>query len=74
MNQLGKKRSKLGEFLDYHKITQSNAAGRAGVNKETMSRLCNDDSYIPAFRTVSKIMRVVREVDSGVKISDFFNF
>lgn len=73
MNQLGKKRSRLGAFLDNQEITQNDAAMRAGVNKETMSKLCNDDEYVPTFRTISKIMKTIREIKPEANVSDFFN-
>ncbi|KOO46392.1 helix-turn-helix transcriptional regulator [Priestia koreensis] len=70
---LGKKRTKLGKFLDKHGRTQQELAKAAGVNKETVSKACSDPDYSPTVKTLSKLMKALRKLDSNVKAEDFFD-
>lgn len=70
---IGKKRSRVGKFLDKHGRTQSELAKVAGINKETVSKVCNEYSYIPNGKTIGKIMKALRKIDPNLKSEDFFD-
>jgi predicted transcriptional regulator len=71
---LGKKRSKLGKWLDRRGITQTWLAKASGVNRNTINDLAAGDSdRAPNARTMSKILKALREVDPRVKSDDFWS-
>ncbi|KKX53282.1 MULTISPECIES: hypothetical protein [Brevibacillus] len=70
---LGKKRSRLGKFLDERGIKQQWLANEAKLNKKTISQLATDDDYIPAGQTMRKVLQVLRRVDPKVKQDDFWS-
>lgn len=71
---LGKKRSKLGKWLDRRGITQTWLAKASGVNRNTINDLAAGDSdRAPTARTMSKILKALREVDPRVKSDDFWS-
>ncbi|TDK58126.1 XRE family transcriptional regulator [Bacillus salipaludis] len=71
---LGKKRSKLGRWLDNRGISQTWLAEKAGVNRNTINELAaGDTDRSPTTRTISKIIKALREVDPSVKADDFFD-
>jgi hypothetical protein len=70
---LGKKRSRLGKFLDARGIKQQWLADEAKLNKKTVSQLATDDEYIPAGRTMKKVLQALRKVDPNVKQEDFWS-
>lgn len=70
---LGKRRTKLGRYLDKSGYTQNELAKAAGVNKETVSRACNDPDYSPTVKTLQKIVKALRHIDPSVKADDFFD-
>lgn len=70
---LGKKRSKLGKFLDKQGYTQQDLVRAAKIDKATASKVCNDDEYVPSGKTIQKIMKAIRGIDPGKKAEDFFN-
>jgi predicted transcriptional regulator len=71
---LGKKRSKLGKWLDNRGISQTWLAKRSGVNRNTINDLVAGDSErAPTTRTIGKILKALREVDPNVKSDDFFD-
>lgn len=71
---LGKKRSKLGKWLDRRGITQTWLAKKSGVNRNTINDLtAGDNDRAPTARTMSKILKALREVDPGVKSDDFWS-
>lgn len=70
---LGKRRTRLGRFLDKRGRTQMELAKAAGVNKETISRACSDPNYSPTVKTLSKIMKAIRQLDPNAKPEDFFD-
>ncbi|MFC5528458.1 transcriptional regulator [Cohnella yongneupensis] len=49
---LGKRRSKFGRFLDKHEIDQEDIRRETGLNKDTVSKACNEDE--PALRGITK--------------------
>jgi predicted transcriptional regulator len=71
---LGKKRSKLGRWLDNKGISQQWLAKTSKVSRSTVSDLCKGDSeHAPTQSTIKKIMNALRKIDPGVKADDFFD-
>lgn len=71
---LGKKRSKLGKWLDKRGISQTWLAAKSGVNRNTINALTSGDSdRAPTTRTIKKILKALREVDPTIKGDDFFD-
>lgn len=69
----GKPRSKLGKWLDKRGITQEWLVSKSKVNRTTISKIASDSDYSPTLPTIKKIMKVIREVDPGAKVDDFFD-
>lgn len=73
MTSLGKKRSKLGEWLDARGITQEWLAKKAGLSRNTVSALASGDSnQLPTARTMTKILNALREIDPNIKVEDIW--
>ncbi|GKU84018.1 helix-turn-helix transcriptional regulator [Niallia sp. NCCP-28] len=71
---LGKKRSKLGKWLDKRGMSQSWLAKASGVNRNTINALAAGDSERePNTRTIKKIVSALKKVDPNVKSNDFFD-
>lgn len=70
---LGKKRSKLGRWLDQHGISQVEFSKLSGVSRPTITRLCGDDEHQPNMRTAKKIIDTIRKLDSSVNPNNFFD-
>jgi predicted transcriptional regulator len=71
---LGKKRSKLGKWLDNRGISQSWLANKAGVSRNTINDLtAGDIDRAPTTRTISKIVKALKEIDPSAKPDDFFD-
>ncbi len=70
---LGKKRSRLGKWLDSNDLTQGWLSSESKLNKATISRLCASDDNTPNLKTMQKILKAVRKVDPGVKQEDFWS-
>lgn len=70
---LGKKRSKLGKWLDKRGISQTWLAKRSGVNRNTINELAAGSDRAPTSRTMSKILKALREQDPNVKADDFWS-
>lgn len=71
---LGKPRSKLGRFLDKHKITQQELVKESKVNKATISRICQGDAFSPSMKNAQKIIKAIRKLTGkNVDYDDFFN-
>lgn len=70
---LGKKRSKLGAWLDKKGIKQQWIVKSAKLSKSTVSELCKPDSdHVPNQKTMKKILKALREIDPNVKADDFW--
>ncbi|MFE7084093.1 helix-turn-helix domain-containing protein [Priestia megaterium] len=69
----GKKRSKLGRFLDKEGYSQTELSKITKINKNTISKICNDSNYVPSGTTIKKIMKALRKLDSKLKPDDFFD-
>lgn len=72
MYGLGKKRSKLGKWLDQRGITQQWLSKKSGVNNNTVSYMASDDDYLPTMNTAKKILGALREIDPNVNLDDFW--
>ena len=68
-----KKRSKLGKWIDQNSYTQQDLVKATKLDKGTISKLCNDSSYIPNGKTIRKIMDVLKKIDRKLKTDDFFD-
>lgn len=69
---LGKKRSRLGKWLDRRGITQQWLARQTNLNRATISRIASEDEYTPNLRTMQKILQALRQVDPKVIQNDFW--
>jgi predicted transcriptional regulator len=69
----GKPRSKLGKWLDRNGLDQQDLIQESKVNKNTVSKACNDSDYIPRQDVMKKILRAVRKMDPDAKMSDFWD-
>ncbi|MFM1655533.1 helix-turn-helix domain-containing protein [Brevibacillus sp. B_LB10_24] len=69
---LGKKRTKLGKWLDKRGISQAWLAKESKVSENTISDLTNKDDRIPNGRTMKKVLNALRKVDPTVKQDDFW--
>ena len=72
---LGKKRSKFGEFLDKHNLTQQEVADKSGVSKATISRLCQPHHKDgPTMKNAKKIIKAVCDLTGkSVDYDDFWS-
>lgn len=75
MYRLGKKRSKFGAYIDEHGITQDVLCKATGLNKKTLSRICNEDSASLRAITRQALVEAVRELTGNkrVKETDFWD-
>lgn len=70
---LGKKRSRLGKFIDSKGITQGDLAKRSGLGRNTISRACDGDGDIYATpSTQVKIVGALRRMGYDVRAEDFW--
>ncbi|MDH2363460.1 helix-turn-helix domain-containing protein [Priestia megaterium] len=69
---LGKKRSKLGKWIDRRGISQTTLVNETKLSKGTVSRICSDKDYLPSSTTVTKILRFLKKLDSTVTYEDFW--
>lgn len=71
---LGKKRSKLGRFLDKNDLTQQDIVKESGVSRGTISRLCQVESEDgPTMKNATKIVKALRKLTGkDVHYDDFW--
>ncbi|WP_100374817.1 transcriptional regulator [Bacillus sp. FJAT-45037] len=69
----GKKRSKLGKFIDKHSVSTVEFSKETGVSRRTLTKVCNEDHYVPSPVVMKKILKSVRKVDPNLKINDFWD-
>lgn len=71
---LGKPRSKFGRFLDKNGISQQDLVRESGVNKGTISRLCQGDAFTPSVKNAGKIVKTLRELTGrNIDYDDFWS-
>jgi predicted transcriptional regulator len=68
-----KQRSSLGRFLDKHRITQEEFARMSGVNRNTISKVCNQSASKPNMKNADKIIKAARNIDPNKNFDDFFS-
>jgi transcriptional regulator with XRE-family HTH domain len=69
----GKKRTKLGKWLDRHSFSQEDLVHSSKVSRNTVSKACSDTDYTPSTGVIKKILKAIRKVDPGVKANDFWD-
>lgn len=69
----GKKRSKVGKFIDKNGYTQEELCKTAKIGRNTASRVCSDPEYTPSGSTIKKIMKAIRAIDPNARTDDFFD-
>lgn len=72
-NNLGKKRSRFGSFIDKNSISQQVLAEKSGVSKSTISRLCHPDEHEPSMKNAMRIIKVLKEAGYQVDYDDFWS-
>lgn len=71
---LGKKRSKLGKWLDDRGISQQWLSKTSKVSRSTISEMCKGDpDHEPRCDSIKKVMKALRKVDPEVKADDVFD-
>ncbi|MBT2661968.1 helix-turn-helix transcriptional regulator [Bacillus sp. ISL-45] len=71
---LGKKRSRLGRWLDNRGISQQWLANKSEVSRSTVSELCSaNGEHEPTLPTMKKILKAIREIDPNIKSDDFWD-
>ncbi|MEE6134606.1 MULTISPECIES: helix-turn-helix transcriptional regulator [Bacillaceae] len=70
---IGKKRSKVGKYIDKHGFSQEDLVEASKVSRNTISKVCNDPSYVPATGTIKKIMKALKKLDPSLRTDDFFD-
>lgn len=72
MTGLGKPRSKLGKWLDKRGLKQNWLMTETGLNKNTISKICLDDSP-PKVETMRVVLNVLRKIDHNLQVNDFWD-
>ncbi|MDP5274367.1 helix-turn-helix domain-containing protein [Chengkuizengella axinellae] len=70
---LGKYRTKFGKWLDSSPYSQIEFAKISKVSRETVSKICANDDYIPGTSIKKKVMRVVNVSDPNKKPYHFWD-
>jgi predicted transcriptional regulator len=70
---MGKKRSRVGKWLDQRGISQEWVRAKSKVGRTTISKVCSDDKYIPNGNNVLKIIKALREIDPNVSANKFWD-
>lgn len=65
--------SKLARFLKDHDLSQQDVCRDSGVNKATLSRLCQGDAFKPSMSNGQKIIKSLsRLTNKNVDYDDFW--
>jgi hypothetical protein len=70
---IGKRRSKLGKWLDQRGMTQEWLRSRSRLTRNTISSACSDPDYMPSGSTMQKILKALRQVDPSVRADKFWD-
>lgn len=70
---LGKRRSKLGRWLDQHGVAQLELEKESGLSRGTVSKLCSDEDYTPKITTAKKVINVLKKLDQSVDYKHFWD-
>lgn len=68
---LGKNRSRLGKWIDHRGIKQQWLIENTGLNKNTISKLVNEDKP-PKGETMKKVLDTLRKIDPNINANDFW--
>lgn len=68
---LGKRRSKLGSWMDRHGLSQAWLRKETGLSQETVRRLVNEDRGHHS-NTMRKVLSALRKKDPNIKQEDFW--
>lgn len=70
---LGKPRSRFGKFLDKNGLSQQDIVKESGVNRGTISRICQGDAFQPSLKNGNKIIRALKKLTGrNVDYNDFW--
>ncbi|MDR6884852.1 transcriptional regulator [Bacillus sp. 3255] len=69
---IGKKRTRFGRWADKERLTQQMLIKITGVNKNTMTELCNNEEYNPHIPTKTKVVSGLRRNGFDVEMADFW--
>ncbi|TYS57918.1 helix-turn-helix transcriptional regulator [Bacillus infantis] len=69
----GKKRSKLGKWIDRQGYTQEELKAASGVSRNTISKACNDPDYVPSPTVLKKLMKAIRQIKPDARAYDYFD-
>jgi hypothetical protein len=65
-------RSHFGVWLDKQKDININVLEEASnIGYATISKLCNNQNYLPRFSTIAKINNGLKELGKDINLSDF---
>jgi putative transcriptional regulator len=71
---LGKPRSKFGKFLDKNGITQQDIVRESGVNRGSVSRVCQGDAFKPSMKNGVKLLKAIKKLTGKtVDYDDFWS-
>lgn len=76
MFNLGKGRSKFGKFIDKHLGYggQERVREVSKVSRETVSKACSDNDYLPSGKTMKSLLNAVRKLTGkDVRSDDFWS-
>lgn len=70
---LGKQRSRFGKFIDKNGLSQQDIVKESGVNRGTISRICQGDAFQPSLKNGNKIIKALKKLTGkNVDYNDFW--
>lgn len=69
---LGKTETKVKKLLKRFGKNQQWLCSAAPVNKDTATKLCSDENYIPTPTVARKVLSALRKLDLAVKYEDLW--
>jgi transcriptional regulator with XRE-family HTH domain len=70
---IGKRRSKIGKWIDKNGYTQEDLVREAKISRNTVSKVCSDPDYIPSPTVMKKILKAIRKIEPGIKTDKFWD-
>ncbi|QTL52848.1 helix-turn-helix domain-containing protein [Priestia aryabhattai] len=70
---LGKRRTRLGKWIDKRNINQEWLVRKSGLGRSTVGDLVNNSERLPTQRTMKKILQALRRIDPNIKSEDFWD-
>jgi transcriptional regulator with XRE-family HTH domain len=70
---LGKKRSKVGKWIDRSEYNQEDLVRVSEVSRNTVSKVCSDPDYIPSPKVMKKLLKALRKIDPNVSADMFWD-